>query len=260
VVEHVEPVLLGPTCKWLAVSHFSERVRWVLDAEGMRYSERRLLPGVHVLTTRRLAPTTSVPLLRHPGGVVQGSGAILDYVATELGATGLLPPDRLRESAELEALAERAFGRPLQRILYEALLERRGLIVALWSLGGPSWAAPFYAVAYPTMARAVRRMYRVEPGAVAASKQRLREAVHHMDLQLAHQPYLTGSTPVRADVTLAALLAPLCMPPEHPVPWAEYTTPSLRDFAREFEGGATWNHVLVMYREHRRPRAASARP
>ena len=75
------------------ISHFSEKARWTLDYEGIPYEERVLLPGPHQLVTRRVARRTHVPVLEHDGEYVQGSSAIIDYVADRLGGTKLTAID-----------------------------------------------------------------------------------------------------------------------------------------------------------------------
>src|SRR5688572_1121231 len=105
------------------ISHFSEKARWALDFEGLSYSERRLLPGPHIPVIRRMASSTTVPVLEHAGRVVQGSSAILDYIERELGHRRLAPePADASRCAELEARVDRAFGLGVQRIFYHDLL------------------------------------------------------------------------------------------------------------------------------------------
>jgi glutathione S-transferase len=98
----------------------------------------------------------------------------------------------------------------------------------------------------------VKRSYNITPEAVSRAKLRFRDALAKLDRALEGQEYFTGSDPCRADITVAALLAPLCRPPEHPVAWPELPQ-ALRDFTRDFEQSRTWQHVLAMYRKHRWP-------
>jgi glutathione S-transferase len=105
------------------------------------------------------------------------------------------------------------------------------------------------------VARAVKRIYTIRPEAVVRAKDRFYKAMDETDRALEGRPYLSGDAPSRADVTTAALLAPLCRPPEHLVPWPEIPA-ALAPFMREIEGRPTWNHALKMYREHRRPSPA----
>lgn len=235
-----------------AISHFSEKARWALELEGIGFEERYLLPGPHVPRVRAMAPKTSVPVLVHDGQVVQGSSEILDYAQRRLGATRLAPahgqPD---EDRDLEALADRAFGLGVQRIGYESMLKDRRTVVDLWSQGGPRWARVFYAVAFPAMRVAVERRYNIRPDKVEEAKTRFARAMDRTDALLEQRAHLGGDRPGRADVTVAALLAPLCLPPEHPIDWPELPA-ELASFADRFQGRPTWNHALRMYREHRR--------
>jgi glutathione S-transferase len=236
------------------ISHFSEKARWALDFEGIPHDERRLLPGPHMPVIRRIAPKTTVPVLRHGRDVVQGSSAILDYVHERLGGSKLTPTDRdeRTRAAELEQMADHAFGLGVQRILYSMLLPERSTVTDLWTQGGPWWGRAFYGVAYPGVARAVSRMYKTDPSSVERAKDRYRRSIERVDAVLAEQPYLGGDAPNRADIAVAALLAPMQRPANHVVAWPT-PTEALNDFLREFQGGPTWKHVDRMYAEHRRP-------
>jgi glutathione S-transferase len=234
------------------ISHFSEKARWALDLAGLPYAERRLLPGPHMPVIRRIAPSTTVPVLEHDGRAIQGSRDILDHLERALGARRLAPePHLTARCAELEALCDDAFGRGVQRIFYFELLPDRDTVTALWSQEGPIWGRVFYRFAYPGVAAAVRRMYRTVPDAVDRAKARFREAADRIDAALGEHAYLLGDTPTRADVTFAALFAPVCRPAEHLVRWPE-PRGALKTFCSEFEGRPLWNHAMRMYREHRR--------
>ena len=236
------------------ISHFAEKARWTLDYEGIAYEERVLLPGPHQLVTRRIAPRTHVPVLEHDGRYVQGSSAIIDYVADRLGGTRLTAgdPAERAKALELEKTLDQAFGRGVQQVLYSALLKDRRTVSDLWSSGGPFWARGFYAVAYPAVASAVKRMYKTtDADGVARAKQRFATTFDELDAVLAKQPYLGGDRPNRSDITLAALLAPVCRVPEHRVKWPAMP-PELADLEASLSGRPTWNHVLRMYRDHRK--------
>jgi glutathione S-transferase len=233
------------------VSHFSEKARWALDYEGIPYGEKVLVPGPHQLLTRRVARRTEVPLLEHEGRYVQGSGAILDYIADSLGGTRLTPGDpALRQKAsELERVLDRVFGRGVQQVLYSVLLNDRRTLIPLWSAGGPRWASAFYALAFPAVAAAASRMYKTADGeGVARTKERFATTFDELDAVLSR--HLGGDAPNRVDITVAALLAPVCHPPEHRVKWPPMPA-ELAPFEASLRGRPTWDHALRMYRDHR---------
>lgn len=247
------------------ISHFSEKARWALDYEGIRYEERVLLPGPHQLVTRGIARRTHVPLLEHDGQYVQGSSAIIDYVAHRLGGTKLTAIDATErvKVLELENKLDQAFGRGVQQVLYSALLKDRRTVIDLWSFGGPLWARGFYFVAFPAIASAVGRMYKTtDVEGLAKAKQRFATTFDELDAVLARQPYLGGDAPNRTDITLAALLAPVCRVPGHRMKWPAMPS-ELADVEASLSGRPTWNRVLRMYRDHRTPKdsgAAGAQP
>jgi glutathione S-transferase len=235
------------------ISHFSEKARWALDINGLRYTEQRLIPGPHVLVIKRIAPRTTVPTLEHDGAVVQGSGAILDYLEQRLGATRLAAaPAEAARVAEIEAAADRGFGLGTQRIFYDTLLHHRSDVVDMWTQGGPVWSRAYFAVAFPIVAHLVRRTYKIQPDAVARAKDLFRRTMDTTDRALADGPYLLGDRLSRVDITVAALLAPLCCPPEHILRWPTNVPPAHAAFVDEFRGRPTWDYVLRMYRDHRK--------
>ncbi len=237
------------------ISHFSEKARWALDYEGIAYEEKVLLPGPHQLVTRRIARRTHVPVLDHDGRYIQGSSAILDYIAETLGGQKLLPRDAaaLTEAQALEKTVDHAFGLGVQRVLYSEMLKYRDVVTDLWAHGGPFWARGFYAVSYPLVARVVQRMYKTtDADAVAKAKARFVSTFDELDAVLAKQPYFGGSQPSRSDITVAALLAPVCRPREHRMPWPDIPA-ELREFEASLKDRPTWNHVMKMYRQHRAP-------
>jgi glutathione S-transferase len=242
-----------PTLYTFTLSHFSEKVRWAFDFEGIDYEERRLLPGLHVPVIRRRAPKATVPVLETDGGVIQGSGAILDYLQDQLGGSRLaVSADTALRAAKLEAVVDHAFGLGIQRIFYEILLADRPTMIDLWAQDAPSWTRLFYRAAFPLIAREIRRSYVVTPQAVAEAKQTFRATFEDLDRMLERRRYLLGDdAPSRVDIAVAALLAPLCEPPEHIMRWPKRSAAALA-LAREFEGRPTWDFVLRMYRDHRK--------
>lgn len=233
------------------VSHFSEKARWGLELGGVRFDEKRLLPGPHMLTTRRLAKHSWVPIYRDGATVVQGSTAILDHAVEKLGATKLAPPAGEEARAkELEALADHAFGLGVQRVGYDSLLAYPKEMKELWAQDGPAWGKAFYGVTFSFMARTIRKLYKISPARVAKAKEDFVAAFDVFDAQLGDKPYLFGDAPTRVDVALSALLGPLATPKEHLVKWPRLPD-DLAAFAAPLRDRPTFRHVLSMYAKHR---------
>ncbi|MCA9600652.1 MAG: glutathione S-transferase [Polyangiales bacterium] len=240
------------------ISHFSEKARWGLDHAGVPYRERLLVPGPHLRVIRKMAPKSTVPVLRHGETCIQGSGAILDYAEQNLGVSWVaLSPGDAARAKELEAKADVAFGRGTQTIFYEILLKHPKLVVDMWSQRGPFWAPLMLRLAFPRVRPLVARLYDTRPEHVAESRDRFRALFDETDRMLADGDYFFADAPHRADFAVAALLAPLCTPSEHVLRWPAFPEEAL-PFVAEFRDRPTWNFVRRMYREHRRPRASSS--
>jgi glutathione S-transferase len=237
------------------LSHFSEKARWALDFNQLQYTESVLVPGAHLWTMHKLQAASSVPLLEHDGQVIQGSGAILDHLEQNLNAKRLsVSASQAARCAELEALADRAFGLGIQRIFYGPLLSNRRTTVDLWSQGGPWWSRPFLHLSYPLLTKGVTRKYKIRPDKVAEAKDLFRKTFDTFNVIFRDSPYLLGDHITRADITVASLLAPLCCPIEHVTRWPAQLPEEIVAFQNEFRGHPTWNFVLRLYRQQRRSR------
>jgi glutathione S-transferase len=247
------------------ISHFAEKARWALDRTGIRYEERVLLPGPHIPTVRRLRQgTTSVPALVDDGRAIQGSSRIIDYIDDRYlePEHRLTPaePELRAKTLELEGWLDAEIGETVRRIFYQHALPHRELVGMLFAQRGPWWAKTFYGLAYPKIARVIRRMYDINEMTAAADAERLRVALGKLDEMLARSPYLLGNCFTRADLTLAALTAPIWRPAEHSTPWpARALYPdSLRSWMDELSRFRVRDHALRVYREHRRATMSAA--
>ncbi|MGH8431697.1 MAG: glutathione S-transferase family protein, partial [Solimonas sp.] len=93
-----------------SMSHFSEKIRWALDAAGIPYREQRLTPFFHIprifaLTRRK----TSVPVIQAGDEVVQDSTRILEWLERRHAPFALMPaePALRAEAMEIEARFDR---------------------------------------------------------------------------------------------------------------------------------------------------------
>jgi len=248
------------------ISHFAEKARWALDRTGIRYEERVLLPGPHVPTILRLGQgASSVPALVDEGRAIQGSSRIIDYIDEHC----LDPADRLtpaepeleEQARELERWLDVEVGEALRRFFYHHALPHREFVGRLFTQRGPWWGKMFYGLAYPLVSQRIRQMYDINAATAAADAERVVVAYQRLDDLLTRGPYLLGNRFTRADLTLAALTAPMWRPAEHPTRWPpESLYPDvLREWIDELSRLRLREHVLRMYREHRRATVGAVR-
>jgi glutathione S-transferase len=238
-----------------SISHFAEKARWALDYKRIAYEESRLVPGTHFPIVRRIAPRTTVPVLVAGDRVIQGSSAIIDWADAHTPERPLTPstaPERERV-LELERWLDAELGEPLRRVFYHYALDHRELVISLFTQGAPWWGKAFCKVAFPLLVQRIRAMYRINAANVEADKQRIAGAYERIDGLLASSPYLVGDRFSRADLTLAALVAPMWRPDEHPTSWPlpEAYPAEVNALCARFEQTRVRQHALRSYREHR---------
>jgi glutathione S-transferase len=244
------------------ISHFAEKARWSLDYKGIRYQEKRLVPGSHVPIVKRIAPSTFVPVLQDAGRIIQGSSAIIDYVDEHSPEPPLTPadPSERQRTLELERWLDCEFGERVRRVFYYHALDHRDLAISLFNQGGPWWGRLFCRVGFHMIANRIRQMYEITAENVALDVDRVTAAYERLDTLLENRRYLVGDRFSRADLTLAALAAPTWRPPEHPTYWPpdELYPQRIEAFRARFAKTRTREHVLRMYREHRLPKLGAS--
>lgn len=195
------------------ISHYCEKTRWQLDRKGLSYRTRNLLPGGHRLFSRLRAGVSTLPVLRDGKRLVGDSTRIAYYLEKYYPRVPLLPEESVqrRQVIELEQQFDR-YGVHVRRWIYGQLLGRSEVMRAmLQPYAMPGLAKKALA---PVIERGVAQLYRVRPEPVAQSRVRLEEGLALIESLIKGDPgrYLVGDTLTLADITAAALYAPLIAP------------------------------------------------
>ena len=200
------------------MSHFSEKVRWMLDAAGIEYREIRWTPFFHALPALHHGRIgTTVPILRHGGGYVQDSTRILMWLDSNMPGFHLLPRDpALRKRVlEMEARLDRV-GAHVIRYAYSSILDEADAVTRLWTLDAGPLQKRFIRATFPVLREIFRRKLGFDAARVARSRQAISDTLDFLDAQLADgREFLVGDRLSAADITACALLAPLMGPDQH---------------------------------------------
>jgi glutathione S-transferase len=237
-----------------AMSHYSEKIRWTLDASGIAYREVCLAPVFHILpalTMGRRGQTT-LPVLKTPQGSIQDSPRILRWLREHHGPMGLMPEAQL---PEIEDVAQRfdAIGKDVARYLYaHSFGSGDEHIKRLWTDHATPAQAVFIRRAYPVIEWAFRRKLNITAAGAARAHQRIGEAVDWLDARLADgRTCLVGGQLTTADLTAASLLAPLACPSEHPVYGEPVFRQTMAGTATTWQLRPSMAWVRQMYAQHR---------
>ena len=204
----------------IPISHYCEKVRWALDLLKIPYIEERHVPPFHRFATRKHRGS-GVPVLVSTTGNFTDSTDILHYLDTlSLNSQSLYPkePELRREVEELEELFDARLGADTRNWGYFYKSGDRKTMRTAWCKGTPLFERFGFEIAFPFISSKVRQVYKITADSAATSLQGIREVFESVDRRLAGgKTYLVGDTISAADITFAALAAPVLLPPEHPV-------------------------------------------
>lgn len=201
------------------ISHYCLKTRWNLEAKGLDYRIANLAPGLHRLTARRLGAGTSVPILVDRGRAIGDSTEIALHLEQAYPARPLLPKGEAarRRALELEGFFDEEFGMHARRWAYFQILATPELPKLVFA--ELSWPVRVLGrIGAPVFRLGLRRMYDINAATAAASHARVLGALDRLERELGGDParYLVDDRFGLADLTAAALLAPLLAPPGSP--------------------------------------------
>jgi glutathione S-transferase len=241
----------------IPISHYCEKARWALDRAGLAYDERRHLQVVHWVAVRRAGGGRTAPVLVCEEGVLKESADILAYADRHAPPERRVYPDDPAAAEAIGAL-ERDFDERLgpegRAWMYHQLRGRSDIALAYATAGVPAWQRRAFPLAYPFVARVIDRHLGITPDSVARSERGVRATFDDVGRRLSDgRPYLTGERFTAADLTFAALAAPMLMPPEYGValPQPEELPAPMAATVRELRDHPAGRHALRMFREER---------
>jgi glutathione S-transferase len=239
----------------IPLSHYCEKARWALDRVGLAYREEPHAPLVHRLFTMRKGGGT-VPMLLDGGRRLVDSTDILQYADTAGGGNLLYPVDpTLRSEVEsLEEMFDAQLGPHSRRWAYTHLLPHTALIRSLWTRRAPAREAKLLSLMVPIVRRVVRASYRVSPASGERSLQRVHAVFQKVEERLREgRRFLVGERFTAADLTFAALAAPMILPVQcravHPT--LEEVPTSFREETMRLRDTVAGRFALRLYEEER---------
>lgn len=194
-------------------SHYCEKARWALDRSGLAYVEEVHAPLFHRMATRP-SGGGSVPVLVHDGQAYIDSTDILLLVDRLRG--GLFPVDTvLREEVlQLEDDFDVNLGPHTRRWAYSQLLPHSSILRQIMSPGVSRGERILLPAVLPFAKHLIRSRLRISAESAVWSLERVRQVFRQVDLLLEDgRAFLVGGQMTAADITFAALAAPVLLPP-----------------------------------------------
>jgi glutathione S-transferase len=201
-------------------SHYCEKARWALDRASVRYDEDGHLPLFHYLANIRAGGKRTVPTLvvekDRKKSVVRDSTDIIAWADSQKPGC-LIPLAGSDEALAIEDDFDNHFGPATRRWGYYYLLPNHDADQHI-NVGVPRWEKSLLKVARPLAVRFLKRGLKIDEAGVERSRKKINETFARVDEVLRDgRRFLTGDRFTVADLTFAALAAPILLPAEHPV-------------------------------------------
>ena len=239
----------------IPLSHYCEKARWALDRAGLPYKEEPHAPLFHLLAVKRKRDG-AVPVLVDGTDRLTDSTEILKHADAFCGGDFLYPRDQALRT-DVEALEERfdtELGVHARRWAYGHLLTQTKLLNSVWSRGVSRFEASLVPVLAPLTRLLVRSGYKITPEGAERSLARVRGIFADVAerLRSGHR-FLVGERFSAADLTFAALAAPVLFPAEcraaHPA--LDTVPPAMREEVLRLRDTEAGKFGLRLYAEER---------
>lgn len=238
----------------IAMSHYSEKIRWVLDHEGWPYREVVLTPVFHIWPALRMGwrGQTTVPVLRMGKRCVQDSTRIVEQLS-KLRPLRSLPS---KDAERIMVVEDRfdAIGKDVARYLYQLGFAHTEEILNIWTLFSTPFEARVVRATYPAIKAAFRVKLNINEKAARLAETRIDETLRWLESHIADgRQFLVGDSFSVADITAASLLAPMACPLEHPIYGSATFRTSLAADVPLWRNRAGLQWVRDTYERHRGP-------
>jgi glutathione S-transferase len=231
------------------LSHYCEKVRWVLDHKGLDYRTYNQLPGPHAFINRWRSGSTTVPLLVDGGRAISGSHAIALHLEA-VGGKALLPKSRAARAILDETVRyfDDVVAPAVRRYAYRFFTADTETFAGAFFRGYTGIGAVIgRRLLAPVVRPAIARMYDVHAPSALDLPDEIRAAADQIEQRLAGgSPFLLEDQLTLADITVASILAPLTGPPGSP--WAiDFGIPELNSLRQELSARPIGHYLRERY-------------
>jgi glutathione S-transferase len=119
----------------------------------------------------------------------------------------------------LEDYFDRELGPTLRVVWFQELLADPDYVARQLAVDFPSLKQTLFKLGFPLTSRIMRFGMGINPGNAEACRTRVLQHLDRLEAEIRPSGYLAGDTFTVADLTAAALLSPVLMPPEFPYPF-----------------------------------------
>ena len=245
----------GLTLCHVPVSHYSEKARWALDYKRIPHVRRWPPGGLHPVAAFVLTRGAhqTVPVLVMDGEGVGDSTEIIRRLEERFPDPPLYPADaaKRQRALDLEEWCDEEIGPYVRRMVYHHLASDPDLLAELTA----------HQIQYgpPALSGLTKRGLKVflnqrfstgSVDAALAAEEKVNAGLDRLETELDGRKFLIGGRFSVADLTAAALLYPLILPPQ--APWRPSRMPEAwTRLQAAHQGRPVYNYLADMYRRFR---------
>jgi glutathione S-transferase len=242
-----------PVLWHLKVSHYNEKARWALDFKGIPHVRRAAVPGRHAAIAEGLTGGRTFPVLLLDDRAIGDSTRIIEALERRFPDPPLYPADAAarHRALEIEDFFDQELGPHARLLVLHHLLPNPRLLLGTFA---PDLTGPRRMLAramFPGVRRRITAQFGIGRDSVELAYRKIHAAGRRFERELQPSGYLVGEGFTVADLTVAALVAPVVAPEQFPYPQPQRGHPrldGLRDALAE-SGLAQWAREI--YVRHR---------
>ena len=250
-----------PPVLWhFPISHYNEKARWALDWKGIRHV-RRALAMSYVPRALWATGQAKLPILFLDRQAIADSTRIIEALERVQPTPPLYPRDEeaRRRALALEDFFDEEVGHAVRTAILGPLFAHDPVSAgSVLTSGMGAGARRAVLAALPAFRTFYKWRHGIDEASIAAAPARVRAGLDRIAMELGPSGYHVGDAFSVADLTAAALLAPIVLPPESPYLPPEPRPPQFLALRASLEGHAAFSWVLETYRRHRGTSAAIA--
>ena len=240
-----------PVLWHIEISHYNEKARWALDHKRIAHRRRAPMPGAaHMAHAFRLTRGFTFPVLELDGRAIGDSTRIIAALERHRPDPPLYPadPEDRRRALELEEHFDTELGPHIRRAVFNVVFDDRDAAVPELAKGNRTAERALMA-AWPALGPVYRARYGVNDARAEEGMAKTRAALGRIEAERAGRDHLVGDSFTVADLTAAALFAPIIQPDE--LQYRIEMPPALETFQAELREHPGGRWVMDTYRRHR---------
>lgn len=189
------------------LSHYSEKVRLLLDYKGLAYRKIEVTPGIGQVEIFRMTGQRKLPVLKDGNQIIGDSTEIAKYLDRQYPDRPLIPTEPKQRGLCLlmEEWADESIGLKSRKVLFGAVSQDQNFRKSLLPSTTPDLVKNLVEVLPSDVLKVLGFGVGYTPDVVKSAEADLKQDLEALCLLLSDSPYLLGDRPTLADFAVAGL-------------------------------------------------------